>query len=115
MSRTAFAFAAAALIALAAIPATAASNLTARSSGVQAVKDGPGHYYATIGKLADQERVRVTFCTRGQYWCEIRTLDGELDGWVEGSYLIGSGAKNAVTPFEFSFNPLDPLDIGGGL
>jgi hypothetical protein len=30
---------------------------------------------------------------------------------VQGSYLIGSPAKNAVTPFEFSFNPLDPLDF----
>jgi hypothetical protein len=28
---------------------------------------------------------------------------------VLGSYLIGSAAKNAVTPFEFSFNPLDPI------
>ena len=35
---------------------------------------------------------------------EIR-LDGEELGWVRGSYLVGSGAKNAVTPFEFLVKP----------
>ena len=31
------------------------------------------------------------------------------DGPGRPTYLIGSAAKNAVTPFEFSFNPLDPI------
>jgi hypothetical protein len=30
---------------------------------------------------------------------------------VLGSYLIGSPAKVQVTPFEFSFDPMDPLGL----
>lgn len=106
MTRTAFA-AALILASLAVTPATAAA--TARSSGIQAVHTGPGAYYAVIGKLRDQERVTVTDCTRQARWCKIRQLKGGLTGWVPGSYLIGSPAKNAVTPFEFSFDPMFPL------
>ncbi len=106
-------FASALLVGLCALPgaAAAASDLTARSSGVQAVKAGPNLGYATLDKLRDQERVRVTQCTFGARWCRIAQLDGGPSGWVMGSYLIGSGAKNAVTPFDFGFNPLYP----GGL
>ena len=43
--------------------------------------------------------------------CHVIQRDGGPSGWVLGSYLVGSPAKNAVTPFEFSFNPLDPLDL----
>ncbi len=88
------------------LPATAAP-LTARSSGVQAVHSGPGSSYPIVAKLADQERVRLDECTREQRWCHVIPLDGGRSGWVLGSYLIGSGAKNAVTPFEFQFNPMD--------
>lgn len=89
-----------------AVPALAAS--TARASGVLAVHAGPGDYYPTIDRLAKNERVVPTLCTRHARWCRIRQLDGGPAGWVAGSYLIGSPAKNAVTPFEFSFNPLVP-------
>ena len=91
----------------AALPATAA-QLTARSSGIQAIKAGPGNFYATIGKLRNNERVTVERCTRQARWCLIDQLDGGPSGWVDGSYLIGSPAKNSVTPFEFSFDPLWP-------
>ena len=91
----------------AALPATAA-QLTARSSGVQAIKAGPGNFYATIGKLRNNEHVTVERCTRLARWCLIDQLDSGPSGWVDGSYLIGSPAKNAVTPFEFSFDPLWP-------
>lgn len=101
----------AALLAIGITTASAASSLTARSSGVQAVKAGPGNYYATLDKLDDDERVRVAECTHKQRWCRIIQLDDGPSGWVEGSYLIGSGAKNAVTPFEFSFDPMDPMGL----
>jgi uncharacterized protein YraI len=94
-------------VSAAALPATAA-QLTARSSGVQAIKAGPGNFYATIGKLRNNERVTVERCTRQARWCLIDQLDSGPSGWVDGSYLIGSPAKNAVTPFEFSFDPLWP-------
>ena len=111
MIRTAFATAL--LFGLAALGAAApaAAAQTARSSGVQAIHTGPGSFYPIVGKLKDQERVAVTDCTRQARWCEIRQLDNGPSGWVPGSYLIGSGAKNAVTPFDFGFDPLWP----GGL
>ena len=94
-------------LAAATLPATAA-ELTARSSGIQAIKAGPGSFYATIGKLKNNERVTVERCTRQARWCLIDQLDSGPPGWVDGSYLIGSPAKNAVTPFEFSFDPMWP-------
>ena len=107
LARTALA--AAALLALCAGPAAAAS--TARASGVLAIHLGPGSYYATIDKLRKNERVAVAQCTRKARWCLVDQFDGGPSGWVEGSYLVGSGAKNAVTPFDFGFDPLDPLDL----
>lgn len=109
LTRTVFVSALLLGLAATALPAAAAS--TARSSGIQAVHAGPGSYYPVLGKLRDQEQVAVTDCTRKARWCKVRPLDGGPSGWVPGSYLIGSAAKNAVTPFEFSFNPLFP----GGL
>lgn len=104
-------FLSALLVAAAATATNAASTLTARSSGGQSVKIGPGSSYPTIDMLADQERVYVTRCLRQQTWCRIKQLDGGPAGWVMGSYLIGSPAKLAVTPFEFSFDPMDPLGL----
>ena len=101
-------FASAALLALLATPAAAA---TARASGVLAIHTGPGDYYPTIDKLRRNERVELDQCTRHSRWCHVLQLDGGPSGWVAGDYLVGSPAKNAVTPFEFSFNPLDPLDL----
>jgi len=94
------------LLSLSAAPALAAN--TARASGVLAVRTGPGDYYPLVDKLRNNERVAVASCTRQQRWCLIDQLDGGPSGWVPGSYLVGSPAKNAVTPFEFSFDPLDP-------
>ena len=104
MLRTMFA---ALLLSLAAAPAIAAD--TARASGVLVVRAGPGDYYPAIGKLRKNERVAVASCTRESRWCFIDQLDSGPSGWVPGSYLVGSAAKNAVTPYQFSFDPLDPL------
>lgn len=103
------ALAAALLAVLAATPALAVP--TARASGVLAVRSGPGDFYPLVDKLAKNERVTLDQCTRRARWCHIHQLDGGPSGWVPGSYLVGSPAKNEVTPFEFSFNPLDPLDF----
>ena len=75
---------------------------------MQAVHLGPGNGYRIIDKLKNNERVTLRRCTRLSRWCLADQLDGGPSGWVDGSYLIGSGAKNAVTPFEFSFDPLRP-------
>jgi uncharacterized protein YraI len=102
------------LILIAALLATTAPTLaksTARASGVLAVHAGPGEYFPIIDKLGRNERVYLSQCTKKSRWCLAVQLDGGPDGWVDGSYLIGSGAKNAVTPFEFSFDPMRP----GGL
>jgi uncharacterized protein YraI len=109
LSGTAFAFVAAVAIALAATPAAAAP--TARASGVLAIHTGPGDFYPVIDKLGKNERVTLSQCTRHARWCLAHQLDGGPSGWVAGSYLIGSPAKNEVTPFEFSFDPLDPFDL----
>lgn len=101
-------------IALAVLVATPAfaDRPTARASGVQAVHTAPRLSSPTLNKLADQERVYLDRCTRFARWCRIVQLDGGPSGWVMGSYLIGSGAKLLVTPYEFSFDPMHPL---GGL
>lgn len=95
-----------------ALPAAAAVG-TARASGRLAVYDRPyGPFQHVLFTLADRERVRVLDCTKGQRHCEIETLDGAARGWVDGSYLVGSGAKNAVSPPDFlTFDPMDPLDL----
>jgi hypothetical protein len=92
------------------LPAEAAA--TARASGRLPVYDQPyGSFKHLLFTLADRERVHVLDCTRGQRRCEIETLDGSARGWVDGTYLVGAAAKNAVSPFEFSFDPMDPLDL----
>lgn len=113
MRRTVSLLVALALPALAAIPADAAtSRPTARASGVLAVYDQPwGSFQHLLFKLAKNERVYVLDCTREARRCEIETLDGKRRGWVDGTYLVGEAAKNAVTPFRFSFDPMDPLEL----
>ena len=81
---------------------------TARASGILAIHTGPGDFYPVIDKLRNNERVGVASCTREARWCLVNQLDGGPSGWVPGSYLVGSPAKNEVTPFEFTFDPLDP-------
>lgn len=98
------------LAALAASPALA-DRPTARSSGVQGVHTWPRSSAPIVDKLRDQERVYLDRCTRKSLWCHVVQLDGGPSGWVMGSYLIGSPAKVMVTPFEFSFDPMDPLDL----
>ena len=88
-----------------------ADRPTARSSGVQAVHTAPRGGAPIVDKLRDQERVYVDRCTRQALWCHIVQLDGGPSGWVGGADLIGSPAKVLVTPFEFSFDPMDPLDL----
>jgi uncharacterized protein YraI len=102
---------AALLLAVLVLTATPAAAATARASGVLSIHTGPGDFYRTIDKLGRNERVELDQCTRHSRWCHIIQLDGGPSGWVAGDYLVGSPAKNAVTPFEFSFNPLDPLDL----
>ncbi len=102
-------------LALAALVAAAgpafAERPTARASGVQAVHAWPSARAPIVDKLAKNERVYLDRCTRQSRWCLVVQRDGGPSGWVLGSYLVGSPAKNAVTPFEFSFDPLDPLDL----
>lgn len=95
-----------------AVPAGAASHLTAYASGRLAVYDQPWSSFAhRLFTLAAHQRVYVLSCTRGARRCEIETLDGTGRGWVDGTYLVGAAAKNAVTPPEFTFDPMDPLDL----
>jgi hypothetical protein len=98
------------LAALAASPAFA-DRPTARSSGVQGVHTSPRLSSPIVDKLRDQERVYLDKCTKKALWCHVVQLDGGPGGWVMGADLIGSGAKVQVTPFEFSFDPMDPLDL----
>ena len=98
------------LTALAASPALA-DRPTARSSGVQGVHTWPRSSSPIVDKLRDQERVYLDKCTRKALWCHVVQLDGGPGGWVMGADLIGSPAKVQVTPFEFSFDPMDPLDL----
>ena len=106
MLRTLFA---ALLLSLAAAPAVA--DDTARASGTLVVRAGPGDIYPAIDRLKKNERVAVASCTRQARWCLVHQLDGGPTGWVPGSYLVGSAAKNAVTPFQFSFDPMRPLGV----
>jgi uncharacterized protein YraI len=91
---------AAALVALAAPAATAAE---ARATADLPIRSGPGSGYRVIGTLADGDYVRLSRCTRESRWCKIIYEDGP-DGWVRGSYLVGSAAKMRATPPEFT-NP----------
>lgn len=96
------AFAALALtLALAPLAAAAAE---ARASGDVPVRTGPGSAYPVIDRLLDGQYYEVEDCTRQARWCLV-SEDGGLIGWVRGSYLVGSGAKARVTPFEFLVKP----------
>ena len=91
-------------------PALAASSSTARASGNVPIRSGPGGNFRIIGTLPDDTRVHLKRCTYESLWCLIIFDDGP-DGWVRGSYLIGSPAKLQVTPHKFlTFDPLNPLD-----
>jgi len=96
---------------LAAAAPALADRPTARASGVQAIHTQPRSGSSVVGKLAADERVYLDACTRHSRWCLVRQLDGGPSGWVLGSYLVGSPAKLQVTPPEFSFDPMDPLDL----
>lgn len=76
----------------------------ARASGDVPVRRGPGDQYAVIDHLQDGDYYEVEDCTRRARWCLV-SEDGDLLGWVRGSYLVGSGAKARVTPFEFQVTP----------
>lgn len=96
-----FALAAAAVLTLSPLPALAGE---ARASGDVPVRRGPGADYRIIGRLVDGQYYEVEDCTRRAHWCLV-SFDGDVLGWVRGSYLVGSGAKNRVTPFEFLVTP----------
>jgi uncharacterized protein YraI len=83
------------LLAATLLPASAAEP-TARVSGDISVRQGPGTNYQVIGKLPDGARVELDYCTRNKRWCLVSDI-----GWVNASYLVGSGAKLRVTPFSF--------------
>lgn len=103
--------AALALIAMFVTPALA-DRPTARSSGIQKVYAKPRLTATVLDKLDDDERVYLDRCTRQTIWCLVRQLDGGPRGWVMGADLVGSPAKVLATPFEFSFDVLDPLGNG---
>jgi uncharacterized protein YraI len=89
---------------LAALPAAAAE---ARASGDVPVRAGPGDRYRVIDRLSDGEYYDVLRCTRQARWCFVSGGPHPelVEGWVRGSYLVGSGAKAGVTPFEFLVTP----------
>ncbi|HEY0917847.1 SH3 domain-containing protein [Devosia sp.] len=95
------ALAALALVLPGTLPALAGE---ARASGDVPVRRGPGEDYRVIDCLVDGAYYEVEDCTRRARWCLV-SEDGELLGWVRGSYLVGSAAKNRVTPFEFLVTP----------
>lgn len=107
------------LIALAAALPAQALTVTARVSGGNiAVREGPGHGYAIIGRLANGMEIPIDRCTqtdsdsahgswigdaghtlRGDgatQWCRI---PGQ--GWVDRGYIVGRGLAN-VTPPDFA-------------
>jgi hypothetical protein len=90
------------LLGLAATPAAAGE---ARASGNAPVRDCPRSFCPVIDHLEDGEYYEVLDCRRRQTFCLVADLEGEELGWVRGSSLVGSGAKNRVTPFEFLVNP----------
>ena len=83
---------------LAPLPAVAASRSTARATADLPIRSGPGTRYSVIGTLKKNAAVHLEACTRTQNWCLFLDSDGNEVGWVRGSYLVGSGAKNQVTP-----------------
>lgn len=87
--------------------ATPALAAEARATGNLPIRSGPGDFYRIIGTLPDGERVELSRCTRQSVWCRIIYDDGP-DGWVLGSYLVGSAAKMRATPPEFT-SPFRPL------
>lgn len=90
-----------AVLAFAPLPAAAGE---ARASGDVPVRRGPGDSYRIIDHLVDGRYYEVEDCTRQARWCLV-SEDGDLLGWVRGSYLVGSAAKARVTPFEFLVTP----------
>lgn len=96
------AFAALALAFVLVPPAAAAAE--ARASGNVPVRTGPGSGYPVVDRLLDGQYYEVEDCTRRARWCLVSEA-GDLIGWVRGSYLVGSGAKARVTPFEFLVKP----------
>lgn len=80
------------------MPALAESSSTARATADLPIRSGPGTRYAVIGTLKKNAAVYLDTCTRSQNWCLFLDSDGDAVGWVRGSYLVGSGAKNQVTP-----------------
>jgi hypothetical protein len=92
------------LISLSPLPAAAAQ---ARASGDAPVRECPRSSCDVIDNLEDGEYYEVFDCTRRQVFCLVGDEDGEELGWVRGSYLIGSGAKARVTPFEFLVDPFN--------
>jgi uncharacterized protein YraI len=91
-------------LALGPLAAVSAAAGEARASGDVPVRSGPGDRYRVIDRLFDGEYYDVLRCTRQSRWCLVAE-DGYRLGWVRGSYLVGSGAKAQVTPFEFLIKP----------
>jgi hypothetical protein len=109
MTRTSLTLAAlaASLAALATpLPATAGE---ARASGNANVYEYPRSSADIIDHLEDGEYYEVLECTRQARFCLVADDDGYELGWVRGSYLVGSGAKVEVTPFEFLVKPPFPF------
>ena len=87
---------------LAGLP-TGASAATARASGTVVIRSGPGYAYPVIGRLAGNESVSLSECTPSGTWCRI--VHKGPNGWVLGSYLVGSAAKVQATPWKPLVNP----------
>jgi uncharacterized protein YraI len=81
----------------------------ARASGNVPVRLGPGSGYPVVDRLVNGNYYEVEDCTRQSRWCFVSD-DGEDLGWVRGSSMVGSAAKNRVTPFEFLVTPRFPFN-----
>jgi len=103
MSKFLLSFCAAAAL-LATFGATGALAATARASGAPRIYAGPGYGYAVIGQLAGGEVVSLSECTPRGIWCRV-ARDRGPNGWVLGSYLVGSAAKVNATPWRPLVDP----------
>lgn len=90
-----------AALALLAAPVFAATPTARVVGGDIPVRLGPGAHYKVIGTLANGSRVALDYCTHDGRWC----LVAPDRGWVRASYLVGSAAKIAATPFSFQVDP----------
>ncbi len=76
--------AAAATVALAALPGHAKAEAAYAISGVN-MRAGPGPDYPVVTTLGANADVEIFACLEGRSWCDVGSANGR--GWVSGDYL----------------------------